>query len=340
MWAARPGTFLAVYVHNKGLTRIFRGPHARNTPRQRPLRLKRRPPRPQHPIVSIFHRSGLRFGRCTTPSRNLAATNRGGNYAIQASDTPTTRRKKASHGAKPPSPPAWRAPRNTGPGCCARVGGRAWPGFETTHRSATQPHWCGECQQGLAAVPVGGGGAWPRCPRAGRGLAGLRDDAPISDPAPLVWRAPEGPAAVPVGGGRDWPGFETTRRAKLAARTARGRAAAHRHTQRPGPQSTRGARNTRGATQPHSTTTTAPTTKRGRDRFPGRGLAALNQRYSAEQAPAIRRSCPRDPRPRRGQPRGGRRGRGTGSRTRSRRPRCGRSGSTAGRHRARHTRQA
>ena len=32
-----------------------------------------------------------------------------------------------------------------------------------------------------------------------------------------------------------WPGFETTRRAKLAARTASGRAAAHRHTQRPGP---------------------------------------------------------------------------------------------------------
>ena len=57
----------------------------------------------------------------------------------------------------------------------------------------------------------------------------------LSDLAPLAWRAPEGPAAVPVGGGGAWPGFETTRRAKLAARTARGRAAAHRHTQRPGP---------------------------------------------------------------------------------------------------------
>ena len=44
-----------------------------------------------------------------------------------------------------------------------------------------------------------------------------------------------GPAVVPVGGGRAWPGFEATRRAKLAARTARGRAAAHGHTQRPGP---------------------------------------------------------------------------------------------------------
>ena len=54
----------------------------------------------------------------------------------------------------------------------------------------------------------------------------------------------------------------------------------------------------------------------------------------------IRRSCPRGPRPRRGRPRGGRRGRGTASRTRSPGPHCGRSGSTAGRHRARHTRRA
>ena len=55
---------------------------------------------------------------------------------------------------------------------------------------------------------------------------------------PRAWRAPEGPrgqAAVPVGGGGAWPGFETTRRAKLAARTARGRAAAHGHIKQPGP---------------------------------------------------------------------------------------------------------
>ena len=47
-------------------------------------------------------------------------------------------------------------------------------------------------------------------------------------------QGPEGQAAVPVGGGGAWPGFETTRRAKLAARTARGRAAAHGHTKQPG----------------------------------------------------------------------------------------------------------
>ena len=42
-------------------------------------------------------------------------------------------------------------------------------------------------------------------------------------------------AAVPVGGGGAWPDNEATRRAKLAARTARGRAAAHGHTKQPGP---------------------------------------------------------------------------------------------------------
>ena len=46
----------------------------------------------------------------------------------------------------------------------------------------------------------------------------------------------QGLAAVPVGGGGAWPGFKATRRAKLAARTARGRVAAHGHTQQPGPK--------------------------------------------------------------------------------------------------------
>ena len=45
---------------------------------------------------------------------------------------------------------------------------------------------------------------------------------------------PMGLAAVPVGGGGAWPGNESTHRAKLAARTASGRAAAHGHTKWPG----------------------------------------------------------------------------------------------------------
>ena len=108
-------------------------------------------------------------------------------------------------------------------------GGEDWPDHETTHQAKPQ-------QPG----PTGVEGAGGICRGAGgrrQGLAKQQANAPsnISDQAPLVWRAPEGSAAVPVGGGGAWPGFEATRRAKLAARTARGRAAAHRHTQRPGP---------------------------------------------------------------------------------------------------------
>ena len=79
-------------------------------------------------------------------------------------------------------------------------------------------------------------------------LAGRRADAPSHTPArqaPLVWRAPEGPEGV---GRLGWPGCGARGRwrglaglrddapsQRLAAWTARGRAAAHRHTQRPGP---------------------------------------------------------------------------------------------------------
>ena len=100
-------------------------------------------------------------------------------------------------------------------------------------------HWCGRHRRDR--------GARLRCPWA----VAVPGWAIHSDPAPLVWKAPEGPrgqAAVPVGGGGAWPGFETTRRAKLAARTTRGRAAAHGHNQQPGPTGRASARNTRGAT--------------------------------------------------------------------------------------------
>ena len=81
-------------------------------------------------------------------------------------------------------------------------------------------------------------------------------------------------APRPIGGRREacgaWPGFEPTRRAKLAARTASGRAgraaagdlsgqqttsiktAAHEHTKQPGPKAgPDGARNTSDTTQQH-----------------------------------------------------------------------------------------
>ena len=72
------------------------------------------------------------------------------------------------------------------------------PGW-ASHSNQASLVWRALCGLvGVAAVPVGGGGAWQ----------GHRADAPISDQAPLVWRVPKGPEGL---------------------------AAAHRHTQRPGP---------------------------------------------------------------------------------------------------------
>ena len=92
--------------------------------------------------------------------------------------------------------------------------------------------------EGLAAVPVGGGGAWPGTPEP---------------QAPPVWRAPEGPegtgglrGAAPnevrtpsLAGGRGLrrPEHQRGNKHQHAARTARGRAAAHGRTKQPGPTS-------------------------------------------------------------------------------------------------------
>ena len=118
-----------------------------------------------------------------------------------------------------------------------------------------------------------------------------------SDLAPLVWRAPEGPvglAAAAVGGGGAWPGFETTRRAQLAARTASGRAAAHGRTKQPGPTAgSDGARNTSGATD----TTTNTTKRAGTPRFrpaldaQRRSAARYNCRQRATRVSSARPPC-------------------------------------------------
>ena len=104
-----------------------------------------------------------------------------------------------------------------------------------------------EGPEGLAAVPVGGGGAWPEFEATRRATSATRHHKPR-----------------PIGGRREacgaWPGFEPTRRAKLAARTASGRAgraAAGDQAGRP-----RSARNTSGATRNAARTRTerTPTT--------------------------------------------------------------------------------
>ena len=139
-----------------------------------------------------FHSIGLQFDDYIASSHDLTASKRGGNCTTRGSDTPTTRPLKASCSAKPPPPPAQRVP--------------------------------GE-PASLAAAPVGGGRAWPRCwSAAGPGRA------IHSDTAPLVWRAPEGPEGTGGLRGGAWlrcpwavagPGRASRRRAERSSRRGR-----------------------------------------------------------------------------------------------------------------------
>ena len=91
-----------------GFRLAIAGSRANDTPRQTAHPPKCRPIQPKRPFFAVFHPMGLHFGDHTTSNRGHTATNRG-NCAIQASDTPATRRQRASHGAKPPPPLVWRA---------------------------------------------------------------------------------------------------------------------------------------------------------------------------------------------------------------------------------------
>ena len=86
----RPGAYLGVGVRVMGLTRMFSGSRASDTPGQAPLRTQRRPPCPRHPIVGVCYRGGLRLGRRAAPRRDLTDSKRG-NCTIRGS----TRRRHA-----------------------------------------------------------------------------------------------------------------------------------------------------------------------------------------------------------------------------------------------------
>ena len=80
----RPGAYLGVEVRVAGLTRMFSGSRASDTPGQAPLRPQRRRSRPRHPVVGVCVRAGLHCGRhipancgLTTPNRGLTASKRG-----------------------------------------------------------------------------------------------------------------------------------------------------------------------------------------------------------------------------------------------------------------------
>ena len=99
---------------------------ANNTPCPTLLCPKRSPPRPQRPVFSIFHRGGLHFGHHTPSSRGLTASKRG-NCDIR---DPTRRRHADSQLLM----------------------------LQNPHRRFGERR---SDLMGLAAVPVGGGGARP-----------------------------------------------------------------------------------------------------------------------------------------------------------------------------------
>ena len=203
-----------------------------------------------------------------------------------------------------------------GPDCGARgrrrslagrpVGGRRYK------RQHTRSHWCGgrrrdlpRCRrapEGPAAVPVGAGGT---CRGAGgrrRGLARLRADvqAHVSTPSAAGVEGAGGSgghgrasrsttpsrrlACGDLAGGRARrrPEHQRSHKQQHTARTARGRAAAHRHTQRPGPPAPEtpvGPQAARPAstTQRNEAATGCPATASSRSRSAVHNSATSNQ---------------------------------------------------------------
>ena len=84
----------------KGLTRIFSGSRATNTPRQTPNPPKRRPIQPQ-PSVLVSFAQWVCTVAAAPPQVAASPSPIGGNCTTRGSDTPATRRKKASCSAKP-----------------------------------------------------------------------------------------------------------------------------------------------------------------------------------------------------------------------------------------------
>ena len=99
---------------------------------------------------------------------------------------PATRRQKALHGAKPPPPPVASALQGGGRAWLQRPRAAAGPGRASRQRASTPS---------AAGVEGAGGSGGPGRGARGRrqGLAGPTPTGTHSDPAPLVWRAPEGP---------------------------------------------------------------------------------------------------------------------------------------------------
>ena len=115
------------------------------------MRPKRRPPRPKHPKFTHFHRSGLRFGRFPAQHRSIGGVGRPRRdrrawlrcpWAVAGPGRASRRRTEPENSDQ--APLVWRAPE--GSAAVPVGGGGAWPDRETTRQARpqyTRHHWCG-----------------------------------------------------------------------------------------------------------------------------------------------------------------------------------------------------
>ena len=156
------------------------------------------------------------------PQAATSQPQNGGNDAIQASDTPATRRQRASHGAKPPLPPQseatpWFAGRGlTAYGSHALQTSSIWSILKRPSTASVtnvvnlsrKTSIFNEKGVGLTTFVTTTQESPQKTPR----IDDVCNKTQAGPPNRRPPRGLRGQAAVPVGGGGAWPGFETTRR--------------------------------------------------------------------------------------------------------------------------------
>ena len=183
----------------KGLTRIFRGPRATNTPRQTPLRQNAGYFATSSPFLTFFAEVVCDLG--TTPPQTVTSPPpNGGNCTTRGFDTPATRRKRASCSAKPPPATGLENASGTESPAAVPVGAKKFAQHCPSGGSSAKKFARQAQKRRIWAILSERGELFRACRRRPSGAL------PISDLAPLVWRAPgsggpEGLAAAPVDNG-------------------------------------------------------------------------------------------------------------------------------------------
>ena len=206
-----------------------------------PIPPKCRPIQPKQPVSSAFHPMGLQFGGHTP----LVTAPQPPNGGMTPSKAPT-RRRHAVRRLRMAQNPHYRPNRGHPMACWARTHRLRQPcvtnvvklaHFETPFNSL--------CYKRRQSEPKN-----QYFQRKRRRIDDVCNKTQAGPPNRRPPRGLRGQAVVPVGGGRAWPGFETTRRAEGSQRGRLAGGPPPTSTQSsPAPQSTRGARNTSGATR-------------------------------------------------------------------------------------------